>query len=428
MLSLNPKSKFILVTTVMMASLMVLLAIRVESFIASLFWLYSILMTSFLIIVNVITRSYKPIADKGYRPSVSVIVPAKNEEQGIAGTVKSILASDYPEDKLEIIVVNDGSTDKTADVVRSLNSPRVKLLDFEKNRGKRLAFASGFYESKNEIVVCVDSDTLLDSQAIKLLAQPFEDKEVVSVCGHGKAANINENLLTKLQHFWYQDMFRLLKGMESQLGAVSCCSGILAGYRRESINPVMNRWLNETFLGRPILIGDDRQLTNWALWKGLGEDKEATRNARIVYQSNSIASTVVPDKFKQFFKQQLRWKRAWVHGSLLAGRFMWKKKLPIPIIFYIYQFLTYASPIIIITCLIITPLSGNILEALLFLIGTLYIGFLQGLNLWSFGYDVRAILYRTMFVFLSFFMSMTVLLYAWFTPWKGGWVTRGDKK
>jgi len=428
MLSLNQKSKFIIATTVMVASLSVLLVLRVETFVASLFWVYSILMTCFLIVVNVITRSYKPIIDKGYRPTMTVIVPAKNEEEGIAGTVKSLLSSDYPQDKMEIIVVNDGSTDKTADVVRSLNSSRVKLLDFEKNRGKRLAFASGFYESKNEIVVCVDSDTLVDSQAIKLLAQPFEDEEVVSVCGHGKAANVNKNLLTRLQHFWYQDMFRLLKGMESQLGAVTCCSGILAAYRRKSIEPVMNRWLNEKFLGRPILIGDDRQLTNLALWKGLGEAKDSTRKAKIVYQSNSIAATYVPENFKQFFKQQLRWKRAWVHGSFLAGRFMWRKKMPIPIVFYIYQFLTYVSPIVIITCLIYTPLTGNFLEALMFLGGTLYIGFLQGLNLWSFGYGLRAILYRAMFVFVSFFMSITVLLYAWFTPWKGGWITRGDKK
>jgi hyaluronan synthase len=428
MFSLNQRARFILVTTVMMATLGILLVIRVESFVASLFWVYSILITCFLIIVNVLTRSYRPIADKGFRPSVTVIVPAKNEEEGIAGTVNSILSSDYPQDKLEIIVVNDGSTDKTADVVRSINSPRVKLLDFEKNRGKRLAFASGFYESTGEIVVCIDSDTLVDSQAIKLLAQPFEDDEVVSVCGHGKAANIDKNLLTKLQHFWYQDMFRLLKGMESQLGAVTCCSGILAGYRRRSIEPVMNRWLNERFLGRQILIGDDRQLTNLVLWKGLGEVKDATRNAKVVYQSNSIASTFVPDNFKQFFKQQLRWKRAWVHGSLLAGRFMWKKKMPIPIVFYIYQFLTYVSPIVIITCLIAIPLTGRLMEGLLFLGGTLYIGFLQGLNLWSFGYGLKAILYRAMFVFVSFFMSMTVLLYAWFTPWKGGWVTRSEKK
>jgi hyaluronan synthase len=417
-----------MVTTLTVASLMILLVVRIEGFAGSLFWVYSIMMTSFLVILSVITVSYKPIPDMGYRPGMSVIVPAKNEVASIANTVNAILASDYPKDKLEVIVVNDGSTDGTGDVVRSMNSPRVKLLDFAKNRGKRAAFASGFYESKNEIVICIDSDTVIDTQALKLLAQPFKDEEVVSVCGHGKALNVNKNLLTKLQHFWYQDMFRLLKGMESQLGAVTCCSGILAGYRRKSIEPVMNSWLNETFLGSPICIGDDRQLTNLVLWKGLGEFNEGTRDAKVVYQSNAIAYTIVPETYKHFIKQQVMWDRSWVHGAILASRFIWKKKMPIPIIFFIYQFLTCITPIVIVSSLIIAPLTGNVLSALLFVAGTLYIGLLQGFTLWSFGYDLRAIPYRILFVFVSFFMSITVLLYAWITPWKGGWVTRGDKK
>ena len=421
-------TKFIIVTILVITSLAVLLVIRVEGFAATLFWVYGILMTSFILVVHIITRGYKPVPDRGYRPTVSVVVPSKNEEAVIGQTVNAILASDYPQDKIEIVVVNDGSTDKTADAVRSINSPRVKLLDFKVNRGKRLAFASGIEASKNEMVICIDSDTLVDEQAVKLLVQPFTDKEVVSVCGHGKAANENKNILTKLQHFWYQDMFRLMKGMESQLGAVTCCSGILAAYRRESILPVMSRWLNEKFFGKPILIGDDRQLTNLVLWKGLSTAlSDQTSKAKVVYQSNSIAMTFVPDNARQFIKQQLRWKRAWVHGSLLAGRFMWKKKFPIPIIFYAYQFLTYVSPIIIITAIIITPLNGNLIATSEFFAGTFYIALLQGLSLWSFGYDVKAILYRILFVPLSFFMSMTVLLYAWSTPWKGGWVTRSEK-
>jgi hyaluronan synthase len=411
----------------------------VEGFAANFFWIYSILMTSFILVVHILTRSYKPIPDRGYRPTVSVIVPSKNEEKIIGQTINAILASDYPQEKIEVVVVNDGSSDKTADVVKNLinnqksegkdaSKSRVKLLDFKVNQGKRRAFAAGLKASKNEIVICIDSDTLVDEQAIKLLVQPFTDKEVVSVCGHGKAANENKNVLTKLQHFWYQEMFRLFKGMESKLGAVSCCSGILAAYRRDSITPIMSSWLNEKFFGKPIFIGDDRQLTNLALWKDLQTKlSDQTRKSKVVYQSNSIAHTYVPENLKQFFKQQLRWKRAWVHGSLLAGRFRWKKKFPIPLIFFVYQFLTYAAPIVIITMLIYSPLTGNLAGTLWFLLGTFYIGLLQGLSLWSLGYNLKAVFYRILFVPLSFFMSMTVLLYAWSTPWKGGWVTRNEK-
>lgn len=73
---------------------------------------------------------------------------------------------------------------------------------------------------------------------------------------------------------------------------------------------------------------------------------------------------------------------------------MWKKKFPIPSIFYLYKFLTYASSVVIITMLIIAPLTGNLIGTLWFLAGTFYIGFLQGLNLWSFGYDSKAIVYE----------------------------------
>ena len=113
MLSINPKSKIVLTTTVTLASLLIILLVRVNGFVASLFQVYSVLMVSFLIITNVLTVSYTPVPDRGYRPSVSVIVPAKNEEKGIAETIQALLKSDYPDDKLEVIVVNDGSTDKT---------------------------------------------------------------------------------------------------------------------------------------------------------------------------------------------------------------------------------------------------------------------------------------------------------------------------
>jgi hypothetical protein len=77
--------------------------------------------------------------------------------------------------------------------------------------------------------------------------------------------------------------------------------------------------------------------------------------------------------------------------------------------------------------LIYSPLTGNLAGTLWFLLGTFYIGLLQGLSIWSLGYNLKAVFYRILFVPLSFFMSMTVLLYAWSTPWKGGWVTRNEK-
>lgn len=419
--------KLIAISILTLSSIVLLIFYRIESYIASFFWVYAIIMACFLLFVQIITRFYKPVPDKGYRPSVSIIVPSKNEEAVIGQAVNAILASDYPEDRIEVVVVDDGSTDRTSEVVRNIKSDRIKLLEFECNQGKRLAFAAGVNASKNEVVICIDSDTLVEKESIKFLVQPFIDNDVVAVCGHGKAANVNKNFLTRVQHFWYQGMFRLIKGMESKLGNVTCCSGILAAYRRGSVLPVLQMWTNETFLGRKIFIGDDRQLTNLVLWKGLGDDASKTRKAKVVYQSNAVAKTFVPENSRHFFKQQLRWKRAWIHGSLLAARYVFKKKFPIPLVFIVYQFLTYASPIIIVTALIILPLMGKLVEGLLFVVGTVFIAILQGLTLWSFDYDLKSTFYGVLFVPISFFMSLTVLLYAWFTPWKGGWVTRSEK-
>lgn len=406
-------------------------------------------MVSFLLFMYSSAYTYEPVQDLGFRPKVSVIIPVKNEEEVIQKTIRDVLDSDYPPEKLEVIVIDDGSTDKSAEKIKEMmsKSERIIFIQHEQNYGKRIAIANGIKRSTGEIVVCIDSDSFVDKEAIKLLVQPMINREVVAVCGHGNAHNKDKNLLTKLQHFWYQEMFLLLKGMESKFGCVTCCSGILSAYKKEVVLSVLDEWINERFLGRPIFIGDDRQLTNLSLRgrkttgkllhlisKSEADDRTltaaalSTREAKVVYQSNAVVFTIVPDNIKQFIKQQLRWKRAWVHGSILAGKFMWKKPFPIPIYFYSYQFLTYFCPIVIITWMIIKPIQGEYIGALAFLSGVLYIGFLHGLNIWRYNRgSTECIFYRTLFVFISIFMCIFILPYAWGTIWKGGWVTRNTK-
>jgi len=111
-----------------------------------------------------------------------------------------------------VIVVDDGSTDKTYDVVSSIED--IGLIKLPYNQGKRFAFATGVENSKGDILICVDSDTLVESDAIKLLVQPFKDENVFCICGHGDVLNKNDNTLTQLQRAWYVDGFRILKAME----------------------------------------------------------------------------------------------------------------------------------------------------------------------------------------------------------------------
>lgn len=410
----------------------------------TVFWLYTVLITGFLIFLYAYTQGYRPLEDIGFRPKITVVIPAKNEEHMIEDVVKTVFASDYPSSETEVIVVDDGSTDTTWDRVQRVryNSPfsdRLVLVKHERNYGKRVALASAVARAHGEIIVCIDSDSFVEHDAIKLLVQPLEDPSVVAVCGHGEAANKDEGLLPRLQHYWYAEMFRLMKGMESRLGVVSCCSGMLAAYRKSSITPITNAWLEEKIEGTASLEGILQLRTGSGLTSKLikspGEDRILTafalsgKNARAVYQSNAIVHTIVPETFPQFLRQQLRWSRAWIHGSLLAGRFMWRKSFVAASIFYLYQFLTVLAPAVIVLWLIVKPFQGEWVGVLGFLAGTLYIGFLHGLNTWSYRKtSLASIPYRMAFVPVSFFLSLTVQLYSWITPWKMGWITRSGRE
>lgn len=408
----------------------------------TILWAYSICITGFLLIMYSVTSRYKPTEDLGFRPMLTVVIPVKNEQHVIESVIRTVMNSDYPSSEMEVIAVDDGSTDHTWDMLTRASldpefSSRLVLVKHPRNFGKRVALASAISIAAGEIIVCIDSDSFVDRSAIKLLVQPLEDPRVTAVCGHGEAINKDEGFLPKLQDYWYAEMFRLLKGMESQIGAVSCCSGMLAAYRKRAIMPIIREWLKE----RTSVEGENSDITismpklsggiTGKLIKSPGEDRILTayalsqKDARVVYQSNAIVRTIVPGTMKQFLKQQLRWNRAWLHGSLFAGRFMWKKPLAASLIFYFYQILAVLNPAIVIFWLLVNPFQGAWIGAFGFLAGTLYVGFLHGLNTWNYREtSIAAVGYRTIFVFLAFFLTLTVVLYAWVTPWKMGWVTR----
>ncbi|MCE8426663.1 MAG: glycosyltransferase family 2 protein [Candidatus Methanoperedens sp.] len=376
---------------------------------------------------------YKPIPDLGYRPTVSVIVPAKNEEEVIQKTINAILDSDYPQDKLEVIVIDDGSTDNTAAEIQKIRSARITFIKNEKNLGKRISLAKGFMKSTGEIVVCVDSDSFVQKDAITLMMQPFTKPDVMAVCGHGRAANFDANLLSKLQHFWYQEMFRLIKGMESIYGCVTCCSGILSAYRREAVKKTLDEWYNESLVDA--FVPKNESFIMRIMSKSQADDRTLTVNilaipsAKVVYQSNAIVGTIVPENMKQFVRQQLRWNRAWMYGTAVSAKFMWKKRFPVPLYFYGYHVLiAVLNPAVVITWLIIKPLQGVYTAALLFMVGTIYIAILHGLNIYR--YDkttIACIPYRCLFAIISVIQSAILVPFAWLTVWDGAWSTRSGK-
>ncbi len=289
---------------------------------------YSISVVLYVVCRFIFALFYRPVPDAGHRPSLSVIIPAFNEEDGILGTIQSCLEADYPHELVEIIAVNDGSTDGTWEQILNAKalSPRLHAMDMGKNYGKRTAMAEGIRRSRGDVLCFVDSDSYISRDALTAIVAPFADERVGAVVGHAEVRNKMVNWVTKMQQVRYYAAFRIIKGTESLLsGTVTCASGCCAAYRTSLVRPLLKAWEFQSFLGRPATFGDDRALTNRILAQG-----------RVVYQSTARAETNAPTTLGVFFRQQLRWKKSWLRESTYIVRYFWRKN-PIAAVF------TYAS-------------------------------------------------------------------------------------
>ncbi|MEK7510962.1 MAG: glycosyltransferase, partial [Patescibacteria group bacterium] len=285
-----------------------------------------------------------------YEPTVSFVIPCKNEGPAIEKTIRKCYEADYPPHLLEVIVINDGSTDNTREVLYSLmpRYPDLVIVDWADNRGKRHGMAEGFKLAKGEIIVQLDSDSYIEPSTFRELIEPFRDPSIGAVCAHADPENADQNFLTKMQAAYYFLSFRILKAAESTFFAVFCCSGCSSAYRKSVVLPIMDTWLAERFLGKPVTWGDDRALTNWVLKQGY----------RTIYTDKAQAFTICPDNFKQLFKQQARWKKGWFVNSIFASKFIWKRQ---PFVAFTYFFplilITLVTPFMATKALVIQPLT-----------------------------------------------------------------------
>lgn len=326
-------------------------AVTVEEFDEQPFWaLYSIVVTAYILSRFVLAWFYRPrpaeLADADL-PSVTIVVPAMNEEQDIAETLRRCLTVDYPAHLLQVVAVDDCSTDRTLAVMRSVQAefPQLELVAFPVNRGKRHGMAAGLERARGDILVFIDSDSQVEPEALRRLVRYFADEKVGAVAGHTDVANKTTNLLTKMQAVRYFVAFRVYKSAEALFDSVTCCSGCFSGYRRSAVEPVVDRWLGQTFLGSVSSYGDDRSLTNFLLpdWK-------------ILYAPDAQAYTVVPDSMRKFLRQQLRWKKSWIRESLRAATFMWRKHPVMSVSFYLSILLPLLAPQVVLRALVVQPL------------------------------------------------------------------------
>lgn len=389
-------------------------------------WLYfySILAAVFLLSRYLFATFYRPVPiDEKFTPPVTIIIPCFNEETWIRRTITSCLNQDYPIDSLEVIVIDDHSTDKSVEVIeatiKELSEKEARYNVAERlhyfvqpqNAGKREAMAVGAKMAKHDLLVFVDSDSFLNPFAIYNIVQPFKDEEMGGVSGRTDVANTYTNGLTKMQAVRYYISFRIMKAAEAYFDAVTCLSGPLSCYRKDLVMKNMDAWLHQTFLGQRATFGDDRSMTNFIL-----------RTHRTSYQDTAICSTIVPNSYEVFLKQQMRWKRSWLRESVNAGRFMWKKEPFMAISFYIGLLVPIVAPAIVLYNLVYVPLAYRVFPYT-FILGMLLMSMMMSLSqkvlrkssTWLYG------LWFCIYYEAVLLWQMPI---AWLTFWKANWGTR----
>ena len=227
---------------------------------------------------------------------VSVIVPAYNESAGIEAAVRSIVASNHP---VEIVVVDDGSTDGTADIVEALGLPGVTVIRKE-NGGKPSALNAGLDAASHDLVVMVDGDTVFEPDTVHALIQPFADPRVGAISGNTKVAN-RGGILGAWQHIEYVVGFNLDRRLFDVAECMPTVPGAIGAFRRDALLRVGG-------------VSDDT----------LAEDTDLTMSLcrdgwRVVYQDDARAWTEAPATLGALWKQRYRW----CYGTLQA---MWKHR------------------------------------------------------------------------------------------------------
>jgi hyaluronan synthase len=286
-----------------------------------LFWLG----LGFLLIVirTIFWIVYRPAAaaTRESAPRLTVIIPAYNEGAMVLQSIESVAKADYPHDRLEILVVDDGSKDDTWSYISQAAERYPGLvtpLRHERNKGKREALALGFSRSRGEVLVTIDSDSVIERGALLALAGPFRDPKIGAVAGRVEVYNRAHGIIPRMLHVRYMLSFDMLRAVESVYRNVYCCPGALTGLRAAGVRRVLDRWKNQQFLGSRCTFGEDRAMTNYLLDSGYDT----------VYQRTAVVRTLVPIKYVKLCKMLLRWDRSYVREEIRFTRIVWKRPWP----------------------------------------------------------------------------------------------------
>jgi N-acetylglucosaminyltransferase len=250
-----------------------------------------------------------PAPEPARWPAVDVVVPCFNEDPALLeACCRSVADQDYP-GRMDVWLVDDGSRNRDAlSAVYERWADKgwnVRLLDG--NAGKRAAQDEAVRRGRGELVVLMDSDTVLAPDAVRQAATCFADDRVGAVSGSVGVLNAPTNLLTRLIHHRYRLRFQVERPAQGFFTSLLCCSGPFAVYRRSLLADLWPRYLTQTFAGVRCTNGDDLHLTNLVLATG----------RQVLFEPRAVASTWVPRSLRLYLRQQLRWTFAGIRSRHL---------------------------------------------------------------------------------------------------------------
>ncbi|WP_394344430.1 glycosyltransferase [Aggregatimonas sangjinii] len=367
---------------------------------------------------------YKAIASVSDEelPTCTVIVPAYNEGKQVYDTLMSLADSDFPHEKLQLLSIDDGSKDDTwhwMKEARRVLGDRVTIFQQPKNMGKRHALYRGFNDGTGEVFVTVDSDSIVAKDTLRNLVSPFVANENCgAVAGNIRVLNNKKALLPRMLDVSFVMSFEFVRSAESTLNSVLCTPGALAAYRRTAVFNCLEEWINQTFMGQPSDIGEDRAMTNMILKQGF----------HVLFQRNAFAYTNVPEKYKGLYKMFIRWGRSNVRENIQMSKYVFKNFRKGPKLGTRLLFISQSAKIIMSYPFLFFMLFFILTHPLLFLSSTLVsilvlstfpvLFYAKRYNLkesfWAYSYSI-------LFTFGLFWITP----YAIATANKRGWLTRG---
>ncbi|WP_083634106.1 glycosyltransferase family 2 protein [Salegentibacter sp. T436] len=366
---------------------------------------------------------YKPInsVPDAQLPFSTIIVPAYNEGKQVYETLKSLVNSDFPAEKLQIIAIDDGSKDDTwywMKLAKKELGTRVSIYQQPHNQGKRHALYRGFNLGTGEVFVTVDSDSIVETDTLRNLVSPFvTNKSCGAVAGNVRVLNNQKAIIPRMLNVSFVFSFEFIRSAQSVLGSVLCTPGALAAYRATAVKNCLPQWINQTFMGKPTDIGEDRAMTNMILSQGF----------HVLFQRNAYVLTNIPEKFSSLHKMFTRWERSNVRENLMMSKFAFKtfrtgsKSGPRLLLLnqWMSMLTTYPAIIIMFILLIAHPV--------LFLTSTL-LSILIFSSLPAFFYAKKYNIAESFWIY-SYSIFYTFGLF-WITPYamatasKRGWLTR----